>query len=307
MNTPLLSVCIITYNHEHFIRQALDSVLMQKVHFDYGIIVGEDCSTDSTQKVLLEYVKKYPDKFNLLLRKKNIGANKNLVQSFIACNGKYIAYLEGDDYWRDPYKLQKQVDFLENNDDYVITYHNSIVVDENDNLLADEKLKNARDYTAEEMICTDAFILTNTVMFRNMNIKFPPAFDSVLNGDTCLWHLLGEYGGCKYLDDIKPAAYRVHAGGIWSCIDKARATNELVKTRVAIYNNLESESLYRKRLYDAITSTILYALRDAVFYGNLILCGQIFSIMKDHKISAFRVFSLFLSKILKKTKRVFVK
>ena len=99
MNTnPLLSVLIITYNHEKFIGKALDSALGQKTNFDYEIVIGEDCSTDKTRQILLEYKKKYPRKVKLVLQEKNVGPNENFIDTYMACTGKYIAMLEGDDY-----------------------------------------------------------------------------------------------------------------------------------------------------------------------------------------------------------------
>ena len=113
-----LSIGILTYNQEKYIRQCLDSVLMQKVAFDYEIVVGDDASTDGTQDVLCDYAKRYPGKFVLLLGEKNEGISMNYKKVLTACEGEYVALCEGDDYWTDRNKLQKQVDFLENHPDY---------------------------------------------------------------------------------------------------------------------------------------------------------------------------------------------
>ena len=119
-NVPLLSVCLITYNHENYIRQAIEGVLMQKVNFNWELIIAEDCSTDKTRDIILEYKKKHPDFIKLILQEKNVGPAKNWIELITKPNSKYIAYFEGDDYWTDPLKLQKQVGFLEANPDYVI-------------------------------------------------------------------------------------------------------------------------------------------------------------------------------------------
>lgn len=111
-NRMKVSVLMITYNHEKFIAQAIDSILMQQVNFDYEIVIGEDCSTDGTRAIVIQYQKEYPDKIRLLLPEENLGMHKNFVQTFRACQGEYIALLEGDDYWTSPRKLQKQVDFF---------------------------------------------------------------------------------------------------------------------------------------------------------------------------------------------------
>lgn len=103
----MVSVFMMTYNHENYIAQALDSILMQKINFGYEIIVGEDCSTDRTREIILSYAQRKPDLFKLILHDHNVGAKANQNAVLNACKGKYIAPCEGDDYWTDPYKLQK--------------------------------------------------------------------------------------------------------------------------------------------------------------------------------------------------------
>ncbi len=115
---------MVTYNHGKYISQTLSSVLMQKVNFNYEIVIGEDFSTDNTRAIVKSYAKKYPDKINLILHKKNIGMVSNYFATYEACTGKYIAYCDGDDYWTDPNKLQKQVNFLETNPDYGLVHCN---------------------------------------------------------------------------------------------------------------------------------------------------------------------------------------
>lgn len=114
----ILSVGILTYNQEKYIRQCLDSVLMQVVKFDYEIVVGDDASTDGTQNILREYASCYPEKFVLLLGDKNEGISMNYKKVLSSCRGKYVALCEGDDYWTVDDKLQKQVDFLESHQEF---------------------------------------------------------------------------------------------------------------------------------------------------------------------------------------------
>ena len=147
----LLSVICTTYNHEKYIRQALDSILMQKVNFKYEVIVGEDCSPDNTREILKEYEKKYPDIFTMVYRDKNIGAKKNSFDISMRCKGKYIAYLECDDYWTDENKLQKQVDYLEAHPNTIEVAHRVVIVDEFSQPINDEypECKNEH-YTIKE-------------------------------------------------------------------------------------------------------------------------------------------------------------
>ena len=125
-----LSVAMITYNHERFIAQALESVLAQRVNFDYEIIVGEDCSTDGTRAIVMDFHRRYPGGIVPLLREKNIGGARNIELTLAACRGHYLAMSEGDDYWTCEDKLQRQVDFLDANPDYAICCHRVQIFDE---------------------------------------------------------------------------------------------------------------------------------------------------------------------------------
>lgn len=133
---PMVSVGMLTYNHEKYISRALDSILMQEVNFDYEIVIADDCSTDGTRAIILEYQKRYPDIIRPIFNKSNIGSqnNANLIRT--ACGGKYRATLEGDDYWITSTKLQKQVDFLEKNPDYIAIGGDFICIDDNGDLCA---------------------------------------------------------------------------------------------------------------------------------------------------------------------------
>ena len=129
MSSPKLSIAFITYNHEPYLKKALDGILRQKVDFEYEIVVGEDCSTDHTRDILMDYDEHYPGMFRLLFREKNLGRpTLNVYQTSMECRGEYIAYLEGDDYWTDENKLQKQVDFLDASPEYEACTHTCMLV-----------------------------------------------------------------------------------------------------------------------------------------------------------------------------------
>ncbi len=113
MTAPLVSVKMITYNHAPFIAQAIEGVLRQKTDFSFELVIGEDCSTDGTRKIVFEYQKKYPNVIRIITSDQNVGMQKNGFRTMKACQGKYIAFCEGDDYWQSPHKLQKQTDYLE--------------------------------------------------------------------------------------------------------------------------------------------------------------------------------------------------
>jgi glycosyltransferase involved in cell wall biosynthesis len=207
---------MITYNQEKYIAKAIDSVLMQKCNFDYEIVIGEDCATDNTRNILREYKEKYTEKIKLLLNERNIGMLPNLIQTLKAAKGKYIALLEGDDYWTDPYKLQKQVDFLENHPDYVLCSHNGTILDEIGTDRTGQKLIPSDkdfDFKTEDLIINNR-ASTLTVMFRNGLIKqFPDWYTKFPGGDRSLYIILSQYGKMRHLE-FDGAVYRLNYGGI---------------------------------------------------------------------------------------------
>jgi glycosyltransferase involved in cell wall biosynthesis len=122
MTEPLVSVSMITYNHAPYIVQAIEGVLQQKTNFHFELVIGEDCSTDGTREIVIEYHKKYPDIIRLITSDKNVGMKKNGLRTMKACQGKYIAFCEGDDYWHSPHKLQKQADYMESHPECGLVY-----------------------------------------------------------------------------------------------------------------------------------------------------------------------------------------
>lgn len=128
-----ISVIVITYNHENYIGHTLESILMQDFEGTMEILVGDDCSTDKTRDVIMEYVNLNPGRITPILREKNLGATKNSIDVIERARGKYLAFLEGDDFWTDNSKLQKQVEFLNENPDVIAVYHRTNIVDQNEN------------------------------------------------------------------------------------------------------------------------------------------------------------------------------
>ncbi|MBO4267444.1 MAG: glycosyltransferase [Lachnospiraceae bacterium] len=146
-----LSVIFITYNHGAYVEKALRSVLAQETDFPFEVVVGEDCSDDGTQEILKRIAKEYPEheatgpgdrQIRLFLRQKNTGGRPtlNVYETTKRCTGEYLAYLEGDDYWTDPHKLQKQVDILESHSEYIAVTHDIEMVDEHDDPITDKEI-----------------------------------------------------------------------------------------------------------------------------------------------------------------------
>lgn len=238
---PLVSIFVCTYNQEKYIAQTLESFLMQECNFDIEIVIGEDCSKDNTLKICIEYQKRFPDKIKLLNRKKNLGLIENFFEGLTHCTGKYIATCGGDDYWTDPLKLQKQVDFLENNPDYIIAYHDSIMIDQNEKLIAESEVgnDNQRDFTAEELQ-KSVFISARTICFRNVLELSKSDYKKVFNEDYFLFAILGEYGNGKFMPEIKPAVYRILNQGVWSSLSE-------IQRQIAKISTLKSLEKYYKK------------------------------------------------------------
>lgn len=135
-DTIIVSVIVITYQHRKYVRKALDSVLMQKTKYAIEIIVADDCSTDGTKEILKEYKKKYGNRITLFIRNENVGGTANYYYAAKRAKGKYIAAIEGDDYWTDIYKLEKQIEYLELHPYYIGVFHKCHFVGEHDNKLS---------------------------------------------------------------------------------------------------------------------------------------------------------------------------
>ena len=234
--SPLVTVCCPTYNHEDFIREAIDSFLIQETEFPFEIIVHDDASTDGTAAIVLEYAQRSPRLSRTIIQKENQFSKAALINPrfvFPAAKGKYLAICEGDDYWTDNRKLQKQVMFLEKNPDYVITYSDCQPFDENG--VIDHDFGGAREDLSAKQLKKATPIFTLTTCFRNVIHEVPPDLMSARYSDFVIRSLLGHHGKGKYLADVSPSAYRVHERGVHSMKDdNERAVMQLI-TISALY------------------------------------------------------------------------
>ena len=223
-NKPIVSICCWTFNHKKFIRKALDRMLMQKTAFPVEIILHDDASRDGTEKIIRMYKKRYPKTIKLIAQKQNqysVVGSLMLEPILQRASGKYIAFCEGDDYWNDPLKLQKQYECLEKNPEFSMCGHDAKIVDDKNRLLKKSLLPDwaKRDFNAEECMAGSTYIQTLTLMARNVIKTLPMEFGRVLNADNFLTSLLGGHGGYKFCKNVKNACYRQHSGGIWTSMD----------------------------------------------------------------------------------------
>lgn len=218
---PIVSVTVATYQHAPYIKECIEGILMQKTDFPFEIIIGEDESSDGTREICIEYAKKYPNKIRLFLRDRKLSQYYDEAGKFIgrfnghwnrmSARGKYIAWCEGDDYWIDPLKLQKQVNFLENNSKYGLVYTASKILNQ-------EKYQ-ITDTISENKCSLDEILITNpivalTACFRAclipgyFNLFANNSFKNLVMGDYPMWIYIASKSKIKYINEIT-GVYRV--------------------------------------------------------------------------------------------------
>jgi glycosyltransferase involved in cell wall biosynthesis len=246
---PVVSVCLITYNQAPYVQLALDSILAQDFNGAWEIVVADDVSTDGTAEILQQYQGRYPQLLRVLHRTKNLGPGRNFIDLLLQAKGKYIAYLEGDDYWSDPTKLTKQVAYLEAHPDTVLTWHNYHIIDEHNHIItSNAATESKKDYTATELKQINS-LKSLTICFRNIIRQFPDNYLDCPNGDTYLYVLLAAHGGANFLSEIKPSCYRVHSAGTWSLLTQLKKDQKATKSYFEIAHYLRHISDLKGALY----------------------------------------------------------
>ncbi len=244
-NYPLVSIICITYNHENYIRQALDSFIMQKTTFPFEIIVHDDASTDNTQLIVKEYESKHPGLFNIIYQIENqFSKNERNIWfdiTFPVAKGKYIALCDGDDYWTDLLKLQKQVDFLQENPSHTGVFHNVLFKYEGrnrENLYIDVAA-GGKSYNFEELVKLNP-IHTSSFLFRNNLINTNVKYFGVV-GDRPLFTLLSNLGPIQYLNFVG-SCYRINQNSIWSPLGTNKQILLVIESYRSIFRFLKSEN-----------------------------------------------------------------
>lgn len=250
---PLVSISCTTYNHAPFIRQCLDGFVIQKTLFPFEILIHDDASTDGTQDIIAEYEKKYPDIIKPIYQQDNQyskGIPIGVTFNFPRAHGKYIAMCEGDDYWTDPLKLQKQVDFLESHPDYVMCshrfnkyWHEKGVLEED----SDKDFKGA-DYDLQNLIGGKWLTQTLTVMYRRSALDLKRCESYGMSLDMILFYELLRHGKGYCFPEVM-GVYRYHRGGVWSEVSQNRRLLTEFKARLAIYKVEQSDMAARFILY----------------------------------------------------------
>lgn len=245
---------MITYKHESYIKQAVEGVLIQETNFEFQLIICDDCSPDATPQIVQDLIDTHPRGYRIkyFRHDKNLGMQPNGLFALQQCKGKYVAVCEGDDFWTDPLKLQKQVDFLEANSDFVIHSGNATQLTEDIKLNGKAILNDHFDRTFQlNDFLSNNNIITCTTMFRNIEFIFPKNFNRVTFGDWFLYIILLNNSGLKVYRSIDLySVYRVHQGGVMSSLSELENCSAHILQILIINNYLKNQKLEGKQLVD---------------------------------------------------------
>ena len=257
-----LSVLVPTFNHGQFITQMLEGALMQIIDFEIEIVIGDDASTDDNALIIRDFTDKYPDRIKAFLHPQNLGPTEpkelggknNVGFLFSKCEGEYIALCEGDDYWTDPLKLQKQVDFLENNKDYALCHHQLEVIYQDDSPSHSFNPDNQRGTSLLVDLLKDEtwFLGTASTVFRNIFKQGMPAWWwKSASGDLGIFIEVAKHGKIKYLPETM-GCYRKHSGGMTNI--HTPQNQFFLSNRMEMFQNLDS--YFDFQYHDILEKTI---------------------------------------------------
>jgi glycosyltransferase involved in cell wall biosynthesis len=256
---------MISYNQEHYIEQSLMSALNQETSFHYEIVIGDDCSNDKTGDIIRHIQSEFPDIITILPRPKNLGPFYNALDTQKQCKGEYVAFLEGDDYWTNKNKLQKQVEYLDEHPEYVLCFSNAFEFYEdgtNREPVIEGPPKIKKYYTLIDVL-EGNFIPTATVVYRNGIIKsYPDWFTELEQCDWSLYVMLAKSGDIGYLPEIL-AARRAHQGGLWFGANH----NNHLKSRIKSLRTFDKHLNYQytekiQRIVEGYTFKLALALES---------------------------------------------
>lgn len=262
----LVSVCMVTYNHEKYVAEAIEGVLMQKCDFPMELIIGEDCSTDDTRAICMEYQSRYPDKIRLITSDHNVGMIKNFVRVIRKARGRYIAFCDGDDYWTESLKLQRQLDFLEQNQEYGLCYSNISIYNQTKGEYEQDNVIDKRNITNFEQLLLGNYIPTLSVCCRKRYVDdfldmYSDLYWNWVLLDYPIWLYVSFHSGIKFFSE-KMGVYRLLGSSASHFYDKdklfdfARKTveillimNERSSFKINRINDVDYEYMFLKQYY----------------------------------------------------------
>lgn len=255
--TPLLSVCLITYNHEKYLDESLTSIFRQDVSFDLEVVIGEDLSSDRTREIVMDWVERYPHVIRPVFRNSNLGLKKNFIDTLSQCRGDYVAVLSGDDYWTDPLKLQRQVDFLARNPDYTLISTNAAAL--RNGATDPDRVVNATptafDFDTSDLIKGNPCIASQVVFKNNLIQSFPDVYYLATGEDRGLYILLSRLGRCRF-DPTVTGVYRIHEASITS--RRAERYRGRIDSRQEAICNARAWNVYFQHDFDAEVAMVVH-------------------------------------------------
>ena len=258
----MVDIMMPVYNQERFIAQTIESIVRQRTTFRFRLLIGEDCSTDNTRSLIKKYAGLYPDKIFPIYNEVNLGSNGNSSNIYLSATAKYVALCEGDDFWVDDQKLQKQVTFMEANSGFSACFSDVVIVDElNTNLPIfppfTKDIYEIQDFINSEM----NIVPTPSLLFRNVLPKPLPHFYGIaLGGDMITQLLLADKGKLKFMNE-KLAAYRNHSGGMSKSKENQEKSEMALKKaymELNAYFDFRYDHFFRQRFLSMAKKNLIY-------------------------------------------------
>lgn len=247
IDNPLVSICIVTYQHKNYIEKCIESILMQIVNFSVEIIIHDDASTDGTTELIKKYEIEYPNLIRTIVQKENQfskGLKPMVDIVYPIVNGKYIALCDGDDYWIDANKLQNQVDLISNEKKNYSLCVAKTEIRKNDEIIEICGLDAKMEYSCYDIIKGAPYFHTSTYLFKK---KYLQQYLSVIKivgvGDTSLRYIFSDLGDIVLLDKVV-SVYRITGEGIWTNLDKTIQIKNNIKISTSFYKYFKKK--YRK-------------------------------------------------------------
>ncbi len=253
---PKVSVMMITYNQEQFIDEAIRGVVLQQTSFPFELIIGDDCSTDFTTEKCRQWQAKYPDVITLLPREENLGVQRNYIDVYNHCRGEYIAVCEGDDYWCDKSKLQRQVEYMDAHCECTVCFHRVVNYFVDTNTMSLSNGGQRQDTTVDDLAKSN-YITNLSVMYRRGVFGELPRWVEQVTAPDYTFHMLHASKGVIHYINRPMAVYRQSSKGVWSKVGEERRLVMSMIARESLINYFALEPSIVNGLVDAYVSIAL--------------------------------------------------
>lgn len=296
----LLSICVITYNQEEYVLETLKGIFLQKIDFNCELVIFDDCSSDTTQKIINKFLIENNSKFiNVFfnVNTNNIGVSQNFINALSSCTGKYIAICEGDDYWSDSLKLKKQINFLESNQNYSMCFHDVHLL-KNKIIITDTHLVHDVSVTSSynDILCLGKYMQTCSVVFINKIHDFPIEKLNFLN-DYILWFWISQFGYIYHFNEIM-GVYRL-GSGTWSVL------SDVQKIKQSINSLVEVKKIVKDKNDIIIIDNRIASLKFSLLPKKLQNTNVNSFSLNEYLVSNIHLSNLFFSIFIKIKKKIF--